>query len=512
KWWSALIAIVILVVAYSVFFGGPEEKTPDFVAVEKRNVVEEVSSTGTVKPLSDLDLSFERSGKVSSVAVSVGDKVKQGDRLVSLTSNDLAADLEQAKAGLRVAEANLASLKKGSTPEEITVSESKVQGASNDLSDSKKSLINTIEDAYTKSDDAIRNKIDLMFDNPQTSNASLKFQTDYQLNNDIVNARLAMQSILTSWNASTTEMIANSNIDGAISLANKNLNSVKGLLDKIALAVNTLLASSAITQTTIDAWKLSVSTARTTIALSISGLSTSLSTYRSYESALKIAQDQLAVTKSGATAEDLQAKEAAVEEARASVNSAEVQLSKSFLASPINGVISRVDAKVGQVIQSGINVVSVISLGEYDVESLIPEADIAKIKVGQSATTTLDAYGSDTYFQTTVIKIDPAETVVEGVPTYKVTLKFVRADDRVKSGMTANLDILTNMKIGVLSVPSRTVYSSDSKKFVKLIDPEDDKKTIETEVGTGVRGVDGYIEIISGLKEGDKVVSTPNIL
>ena len=44
---------------------------------------------------------------------------------------------------------------------------------------------------------------------------------------------------------------------------------------------------------------------------------------------------------------------------------------------------------------------------------------------------------------TEVIKIDPAATIIDGVPTYKVTLKFVDQDERIRSGMTANLDILT---------------------------------------------------------------------
>ena len=182
-----------------------------------------------------------------------------------------------------------------------------------------------------------------------------------------------------------------------------------------------------------------------------------------------------------------------------------------MIFSPISGVITNVDAKVGQTMQSGITAISVISYGEYEVESYVPEADIAKIKIGNIATTTLDAYGSDTFFETSVVKIDPGETVIENVPTYKVTLKFASSsDNRIKSGMTANLDISTAQKSGVIAVPSRAIYSVDSIKYVQLID-SNNNKTIETKITIGLRSIDGYVEVVSGLKEGDIILSSPNL-
>jgi multidrug efflux pump subunit AcrA (membrane-fusion protein) len=102
--------------------------------------------------------------------------------------------------------------------------------------------------------------------------------------------------------------------------------------------------------------------------------------------------------------------------------------------------------------------------------------------------------------------------MIENVPTYKVTLKFASSsDDRIKSGMTANLDILTGQKNNVLAVPSRSVYSIDTQKYVKLVDLNSPSKSKEIKVETGIRGVDGYVEIISGLKEGDQILASPNI-
>ncbi len=510
KWISAIIGAVILVILLFVIFKKSANTATAIVTVEKRTITEVVSATGNVKPLSNVDLSFEKGGRASYVSVSVGDKVYAGEFLASVSNLDLIASVDQAGAGLKIAQANLDALKNGSTPEQIAVSQSQVQKAEGDLAQAKQGLINSIQDSYAKADDSIRNKIDVMFTNPRSQNAQLNFQTTYsQYKNDLEQGRVEMEDMLVSWNNSIIGLNNSSDIDHAENSASANLETIKNFLNKLALVINNLIPNGTVTQTIIDGWKVTVSTTRANIGLAISGLSTNTSGYRVAVSALSIAKNNLAVTKSGATAEQIAGAEASVEQAQANVDNTNAQLSKSIIRSPINGVITTVNTKVGEVIQASAPAISVISYGEYDVEAFVPEADIAKIKVGDIATTTLDAYGSNTYFQTSVIKIDPAETVIEGVPTYKVTLKFSQEDERVKSGMTANLDILTNQKVGVLSLPSRSVYSTGDKKFVKNVDFTN--KTTEKEVQTGIRGVDGFIEIISGLNEGDKVVVSPNI-
>jgi multidrug efflux pump subunit AcrA (membrane-fusion protein) len=138
----------------------------------------------------------------------------------------------------------------------------------------------------------------------------------------------------------------------------------------------------------------------------------------------------------------------------------------------------------------------------------VPEADIAKIKIGDSAKVTLDAYGSDTYFPARVTKIDPAETMVEGVATYKAILQFAENDQRIRSGMTANMDIETAKKEGVLVVPQRAVIRKiDGSYRVQIF--KDEQTSEERTVAVGLRGSDGNIEVVSGLSEGEKIFSIP---
>jgi len=65
----------VIITTSFILLGKKKDTTIEFITVQKRNIVEEVSSTGNVKLFSDLDLSFESGGQVSRVSVSVGDKV-----------------------------------------------------------------------------------------------------------------------------------------------------------------------------------------------------------------------------------------------------------------------------------------------------------------------------------------------------------------------------------------------------------------------------------------------------
>ena len=145
-----------------------------------------------------------------------------------------------------------------------------------------------------------------------------------------------------------------------------------------------------------------------------------------------------------------------------------------------------------------------ISTNKYEIEANVPEADIAKIKVGNTADVTLDAYGNDVRFNVKITAIDPAETVIEGVSTYKTTFQFTAEDGRIKSGMTANLDILTDKKENVIAIPSRAVITKGADKIVTVLGNNILK---EVKVTLGLRGSDGNVEIVSGISEGDKVVT-----
>jgi HlyD family secretion protein len=186
------------------------------------------------------------------------------------------------------------------------------------------------------------------------------------------------------------------------------------------------------------------------------------------------------------------------------VQNIKTQLAKTVIFSPINSILTKMEIEVGENASLNVAIISLMSASEFEIEARVAEVDIAKIKINDSAKVTLDAYGSDIIFEAKVVKIDPAETIIEGLPTYKVTLQFIEKDDRLKSGMTADIDILTAQKQEVILIPQRAVISENGDKLVRVL--EKGNKVKKVIVKTGLRGSSGEIEIVEGLAEGDKVI------
>ncbi len=497
RWFMVIGAIILLGIGGYKFLGGNSNTDKDFVTVRRGDVRQAVNVTGRVRAAQNVDLAFEKAGRVVAVFADVGIVVVPGQSLVALSGSDLAADLERAKAEVLLAEAKLSELKRGARQEDIQVSEVQLTNARAVQEDAKVNLVNQVQEAYTQVDDAIRNKVDQLFTNPRSSSPRLIFTSDTQLQIDIESGRTQVESILAAWSQKQAVISSQD--------AKQNLQKIKLFLDKVALAVNTQNASSNISQTTLDAYKAAILASRGNINTAIESISTADEKLRNADSALSLAQQQLTLKKAVATVEQIASGEAEVARANANVRSAEAQFAKTVLRAPIHGVVTRQDSKIGQIVSANTAVVSIAGVAEFQVEVNMPEADIAKIAVGQGATITLDAYSAENIFEASVVKIDPAETMVDGVATYKATLQFAKNDARIKSGMTANAIIVGEIRKNVLFVPQRAVLSKDGQKIVRVTDGESIKEVI---VATGLRGSDGSLEILSGAREGDKVLTT----
>lgn len=502
------IVIVIIVVLAGGGFGywyfAKRAIAPSsLVVVTRGSIVQEVTVTGNTKPEQSVDLAFEKSGKVVGVFANVGDAVSAGKLLIKLDSSELAGSLAEAEANVDAQNAKLLELKNGTRLEEIQIDETKVANAVIALDDARRGLIDKLNDAYTKSDDAIRNTADEFFSNPRSFNPQFNFSgTDPQLKSNLEHGRFLLEPSLADWKSSLQTLSAGSDLGSYSDAAKKNLGAIKSFLDNIAFAINSLTPSASAPQSTIDAYKANVATARANINTAIVNLSAAVEKWRSQDSALTLAKNELALAKAGTVADRITAQDAALKQAQAKRATIQAQIAKTFLYSPIAGVITKQEAKVGEIAPANIVLVSVISQNKFEIDANVPEADIAKISVGNQARVSLDAYG-DAAFRARVAQIDPAETVVDGVPTYLVKFRFDGEDSRVKSGMTANIDIETAKKEGVLLLSQRAVIRKNGDTIVMLRDASGDH---EVKIETGIRGPNGMIEVVSGLQEGDRIV------
>lgn len=498
-----LTLVAVAAILGGVYFSQREvPPTYDTGVVKKGTVLQVVSVTGRVESESEVSLAFERGGRVSSEPRPVGTHVKRGDALVRLDTSELSALRGQALANLDYELVRLSEIKKGTRVEDVAVSEAKRLSAQVALADTRLTLEDKLGNALAVANEGLFTKTDHLLDNPRTTHPKLSFPiSDFKLTTTIENQRLSLTG--------RQEELAigfRGNFEAYLAGHKLYFSELKSYLDNLALAVNALAVSSSYTQATVDAWKSDVSLARNNLNTALTALLAAEQSYRSAESALRIAEADLAYKKAGPTTETISAQEAKIASVRAQLVNYEAQIAKAVLVAPFAGVITKQDAKLGETIAPNQSLVSVMSDGAFKITANIPEVDVAKISVGDTAQVTLDAYGPDVVFLASVALLDPAETIVEGVSTYKITLRFKEADARIRSGMTANIEIETDKHDDTLYVPARAVFTKDQKKYVKV--PEASEAGIGVrEVTTGLRGSEGTVEILSGLTEGETIIT-----
>lgn len=507
---AALGLVVLLIIVFSLGGGNASYETR---AAAIRTVAQEVNVTGNVKSAQALDLAFEKGGRVASVAVKVGDIVEEGHTLASLSNADLSAQLQSNLAGLEREQVKLSELMRGARNEKAAVSTANVEGARTELGNARISLVDQVNNAFSKADDAVRNYADTLFENSDTSpsfgvtvssggTTYLVDTSDTSLSVSINQKRRDAEKILDSWSF-VAQSIGDETLAVDARKAEADLVAIQSLLNDVALAVNTLYSEDATTNSVYAGFKADISTARTSLNSALASLRSAIQTYNTKKSVLEVAQLENTLTTAPATSEEIAIQEAAIRAAQAQVDASRAEISKTKIVAPLSGTVTAVDARVGEIASAYSPVISIISEDELQIEMYVPEADIAKVKRGAKASVTFDAYGSDFETSATVVSIDPAETEIDGVPTYRVILAFDDRDDRIKSGLTADVDIYGEEREGVVAIPQRAIVVRDGERFVRVLEGD---VVIERQVSTGLRGSDGMVEVLRGVSEGELVV------
>lgn len=189
---------------------------------------------------------------------------------------------------------------------------------------------------------------------------------------------------------------------------------------------------------------------------------------------------------------------------------AEEAVEKTLLRAPWDGTLSRKNIEVGEDVLSsnamttGIQgAFEMISSKKFKINAEIAEVDINKLKVGDKAKITLDAVGEEFPFDGTIVKIDPVETIIQDVVFYKTEVVIESVDERIKPGMTANVEIVLQKALGVVTVPEKAIQTDGTRKYVRILQGE---KVKNIDVETGIRDLQGNVEIKKGLVEGQEII------
>lgn len=227
--------------------------------------------------------------------------------------------------------------------------------------------------------------------------------------------------------------------------------------------------------------------------------------------ALEIQQEQLDLKRrkwDDLKPEEREAAKLTVESARAATWTLQKQLKKNIVYAPMDGLVTKKYLETGEMASVAMPIVSISGEKGFEIKADIPESDINKIKVGQRGEATFDAFLSDEIFEFEVIEIEPAATIIQDVVYYEVTFKILTQDNRIKAGMSADIDILTAEKKDVLAVSNQAIKNEDGTRYVEVLEVKDDVKTTrKINVRAGLRGDDGLTEIVSGLNGGEDVIT-----
>lgn len=154
---------------------------------------------------------------------------------------------------------------------------------------------------------------------------------------------------------------------------------------------------------------------------------------------------------------ELQAALASLKVAKANLAYVEVDLEKSCICSPVDGIVLDRDVDPGQIVAASLSAPTLFTLAEdltqMELQVYVDEADIGMVEVGQSATFTVDAY-DERIFPADIKQVRYASETVDGVVSYKAILNVENEDLLLRPGMTASAEIVVASVGGALVVPN----------------------------------------------------------
>jgi HlyD family secretion protein len=171
--------------------------------------------------------------------------------------------------------------------------------------------------------------------------------------------------------------------------------------------------------------------------------------YQSVQESVNAAQASLDQAQAGNSQPTIQAQKAALDITAQSVKTAELSLSKLTIKSPASGQVLYQHVELGQVVNPGTTLVTILDPNELWVKIYIPEAKLGQVKVGGTASITVDSYPGKTFTGQIIYVSNQAEFTPKNVQTkeertttvYAVKLSVTEGKDQLKAGMPADVTL-----------------------------------------------------------------------
>jgi len=483
-------------------------------AAANGTIISSVSGTGQVSALDQVDISPEVSGKIVYINIPKDTEVKAGTLMAQIDSRDAQKAVQGAENDLASAQLSSQDIN-GTAKDALDTSYGNgldtLTTTFNDLTSMRTNLDSMFLQSSYKGDDSdinyylgfVRfydnNTTDLTF---WTADAKKKY-ADIQTQLD------ALQE--TIWSLSKNSQA--SQIENAV---NGSYDSTETFLDLIRQTSNLVQIYQKITVSK----SLTTPIAAATTTTESTQLSNSLSLLIKDTAALSSTKSDIAAKKEtfSKVGVDTQSQNLSIQQYENALADAKDNLAKYYIYAPIDGIISASDStvKTGDTVSSGAVLGSIVTKKEI-IETSFNEVDIVKIKLGQKVTITFDAL-PDLTATGSVIDVDTVGTVSQGVVSYGAKIALDITDSQIKPGMSGSVNVITDTRQNVLTVPNSAVKSKNNSYHVLVLSQKQDltspmanqgfiseaaptQKTVQIGVAD-----DTNTEITSGLSEGDQVV------
>ena len=484
---------------------------PNTVPVQRTSITSGVSATGSLTAITEQNVGFTAGGQLTAVNVKVGDRVTAGQVLATIDPFAAQQALDQARGQLRTQQANLDRLNNSPL----------VSGSQDTLDQAQKILQKTKAQADAQNDAA-----ETAVDNARRALSQAKKQLDKAEDAaraacssvSAVSVASSGSSLTTSTKAPAMPAMPTVPTTGSSSAACTSAQAaVTSAKSGVVTAQNNLDAAKQQQDVTEESGRLAVANAQQGVV--------------SAQNAL----DQASSDRPS----NISAQAGQVTAAQAAVDTAQRNLDDTTLRAPVDGTVSAVNGTVGEFVGAstgtsalapgtdatlpgtngvasaaaaqaaatptrpgGTQFLVLDNVDEFQVVTAYNESDAAAIAPGQKVRLTFDAV-PDVEITGSVLSVSPTATAISGVISYYVTVVLPKGDPRLKSGMTAQAEVLTKEIPGVLAVPSAAVRTQNGTSVVTVLDPNGTQRTVT--VQTGATG-DGKTQILSGVTEGQQVV------
>lgn len=414
-----------------------------------------------------------------------------------------------------------------------------VRSAYSDLASNIKSINITLQKILRDSDGVIgvdEQSINDEFENVlgakdsgSLSGAKDSYSRAKSLRNDIDSRIVA----LSTNNTSEIDAVA-AKMESVLSAFQDHLYNMQKMLDAT-------ITFTGLSQSKLDGFKSTVSSNRSSINSAISSLDNSVQavvdaklSLKKFQTAYDKAQQDLEITKNQATqniknsensvksreisltqaqqdyqdliapisSSDLASARAQLTSASIGVDKAKYNYEQATLTSPIDGVVSMLNYKQGDIIlsDSAKTMATIINNDTLYIEANIEEADISKLKVGDKAQVTFDAVDGVKLTGEVSFIAMTSDTSANGIVTYLVRVLLTNTgENQVREGMTAAIEFVTSEAAGVLAVPVAAVRNVGGNPSVEKMDGS--FATVVTGFTDGKK-----VEVISGLNAGELIV------